>query len=128
MKVKSNPQKVDSVYPESENLEHDIEDERDFITDENLSKYISAGEMYEVVANLCQEYAQDKMMEEMDGLEWHTIHEFDCNQAPYRKPIRVLMNMNENKTISNKDVLIIMTGRGKVRGGEMNFARKLLLY
>ena len=120
-----------------------------FITEENLSKYILEGEMYEVVARLCQEYAQEVLMKEGD-LVWRTLYTYDNDSDPNlvssspkrpgshrphqrskneKCPIRALVSreFRGSSSLEQKDsnTLIIITGRGKVRCGI--FSRRFLM-
>eukprot|EP00557_Chaetoceros_sp_GSL56_P000219 CAMPEP_0176501888 /NCGR_PEP_ID=MMETSP0200_2-20121128/14439_1 /TAXON_ID=947934 /ORGANISM="Chaetoceros sp., Strain GSL56" /LENGTH=379 /DNA_ID=CAMNT_0017900881 /DNA_START=218 /DNA_END=1357 /DNA_ORIENTATION=- len=60
-----------------------------FITKQNREMYIADGEMYEEVVRMCQEYAQDLMMEEA-SLHWVSV----CEEKEKGNPIRVLVDKN----------------------------------
>jgi hypothetical protein len=117
----------------------------------NRKQFIADGDMYDAVAKLCQEYAQEVMIQQY-GLVWVTVCEglnnHDDNgrgflkQGPH-EPIRALANA-EHPLVHNLDVeptakasagqreyysqrptLLIVTGKGKVRAGI--FSRQHLL-
>jgi len=105
------------------------------ITLSNRTKYIADGLMYEEVARLCQEYAQERMAEEGD-LVWVTV----CDDEFLGENIRCMvprghrLHKNENRNEDDGDgntptstsdpdldssspILLITTGKGKVRAG-----------
>jgi hypothetical protein len=92
------------------------------ITEENRNQYIADGEMYEVVARLCQEFAHDVMCQE-GNMEWVDI-EPQSNNGDKPPTIRAIINKdhplvtgtNDNPMLSRPS-LVIATGRGKVRAG-----------
>ena len=123
------------------------------ITTHNRQTYIADGNMYDAIANLCQDVAHEIMIE-CCNLSWKTIcnNRKDVNgsnscsssnrcgesKVQQNNIIRVLVgttNKNESKcntnttnnNIYNKDddVLLIITGKGKVRSGI--FSRRHLL-
>jgi hypothetical protein len=85
------------------------------INDDNRKQYISDGPMYEEMARLCQEYAQDCMCEHAN-LEWATIQD-GC------EPIRAMVNSNHSvflksdSDMRDRPTVLIATGKGKVRAG-----------
>ena len=92
------------------------------VTSSNRREFIADGEMFEQVARLCQEYAQDCMID-AGSLKWVTI----CENG---EPIRVLIDSDHvcnSNTASNNEVptLLITTGKGKVRAGI--FSRRHLM-
>ena len=104
------------------------------ITNENRKLFIADGDMYDAVARLCQEFAQDVMITEAN-LEWHTV----CEQGKNAEPIRALVSkgfISNDEAIPHesgkaqhvpeaKPTLLIATGKGKVRAGI--FSRQHLL-
>eukprot|EP00957_Ditylum_brightwellii_P169987 12938452-Ditylum_brightwellii.AAC.1 len=98
------------------------------LTEENRSTYIANGKMYNEIARLCQEYAQELMQTEGD-LEWITI----CEDTSKGEPIRALVDRTHHLVLAHKDskeeeeesngggvrknkaTLLIVTGKGKVR-------------
>ena len=122
-------------------------DSNTVITEKNRKQFIADGEMYEVVARLCQEHAQDIMCKE-GGLEWVTIEtEEDVALRSLkhnnREPIQALVNsshpllhrrrrqlcqkgsfqtgvdgQDDGKVLLvDRPTLLIATGKGKVRAG-----------
>lgn len=116
-----------------------------WITKQNREMYIADGEMYEEVVRLCQEYAQDLMIQEA-SLHWVSV----CEDKTKGNPIRMLVNRNypipssrssgekgRERTVDSsqdanhgvvgcdKEMLLITTGKGKVRAGI--FSRQHLL-
>jgi len=98
------------------------------IIEENRKKFISDGEMYEQIARLCQEAAQEIMMTQ-GNLEWVTICD-DEKLGPEHVRALVYKNTNvsrdafivnndANKIQTNSKIktLLIITGKGKVRAG-----------
>lgn len=81
------------------------------VTPENHQEFIAHGEMYDHIARLCMEVAQQVMMEQGD-LHWESI----CDA----RNIGALVS----KTKSNK-ILLIVTGKGLVRAGI--FSRRHLI-
>jgi len=96
------------------------------IDEHNRKRFIADGDMYEQVARLSTEFAQEIMCQEAN-LQWVTIDE-----APERsEPMRALVSSNhpmvqnhsngdendKNTPSSNTATVIICTGRGKVRAG-----------
>lgn len=101
------------------------------ITNENRKQFVADGDMYDAVARLCQEYAQDMMIREAN-LEWHTV----CEQGKNPEPIRALVSkgfvtdesiiksiengesaQSDISTPGSKPTLLIATGKGRVRAG-----------
>jgi hypothetical protein len=60
-----------------------------WITKQNREMYIADGDMYEEVVRMCQEYAQDLMMEEA-SLHWVSV----CEEKEKGNPIRILVDRN----------------------------------
>jgi len=111
---------------------------------DNRKLYIADGDMYDVVARLCQEYAFDCMCKEAN-LKWVTIDEDAAasersdstnddekkimSQNPPQEPLRALINADHPLLLegngdadapspkSDRPTVIIATGRGKVRAG-----------
>lgn len=91
------------------------------ITETNRQDFIADGRMYEEVARLAQEAAQECMMA-IGGLEWVTI----CDDPASGSPIRALVDQRPTSgDKSHHKTLLIATGKGKVRAGI--FSRKHLL-
>ena len=118
--------KISQFERSMERQESDGELDRDavMITSSNRREFIADGEMFEQVARLCQEYAQDCMIK-AGSLKWVTI----CENG---EPIRVLMDSDHvcdssTASPSNKEVptLLITTGKGKVKAGI--FSRRHLM-
>ncbi|KAL7580120.1 hypothetical protein ACA910_012879 [Epithemia clementina (nom. ined.)] len=116
------------------------------ITEDNRKKYIADGDMFEAIADLCQDYAHDIMCEETH-MEWITVeegddgkdneHDGESNDHPNRhnrsrRPdsIRALVNSNhplietknnhniaDQESMKGRPTVLIGTGRGKVRAG-----------
>lgn len=93
------------------------------IIDENNRKQFCAdGDMYEEVARLCQEYAQDLMCKEAN-LEWHVVE--SASENGHKDPIRMMVSKdhpvlkegNVDGENGRRLTLLIATGRGKVRAG-----------
>ena len=106
--------------------------------------------MYEVVANLCEEFVHDLMMKQFD-LVWCKVFDYATevddrlavksknkgkNKVKEFRPIRALVSRNRRKRMSeelgdNEDVqesrpvLVVATGRGKVGAGI--FSRRFLM-
>ena len=88
------------------------------ITEENLNRYIAHGDMYDEIARMCQEDAQDIMIEE-GGLHWVTI----CGDSTKGNPIRALVDADHSQQPG--PILLVVTGKGKVRAGI--FSRRHIL-
>ena len=111
------------------------------ISIENRKKFIADGDMYESVAELCQEYAHQVLCEEAK-MEWITVEEDDIrshanskslhHRRRHGRPICALVNSdhplvetaNQSAEEKSKDnpmagrpTIMIATGRGKVRAG-----------
>ena len=85
------------------------------ITSQNRRLFIADGDMYDSIARLCQEYAQETMIKE-GQMEWITLSE-TCNND---EPIRALVSQSlseDDSVLDQKPTLLIATGRGKVRAG-----------
>ena len=80
------------------------------ITGENLLNFIAYGDMYDEICRMCQEYAQDQMVDE-GGLIWATI----CEDSGKGNPIRALVD--EDHSERPGPILLVITGKGKVRAG-----------
>jgi hypothetical protein len=85
------------------------------ITNDNRKLFIADGDMYDAVARLCQEAAQDIMIQEGD-LEWVTVCEAGANPEPTRALVSKGISTDES-TLDAKPTLLIATGKGKVRAG-----------
>ena len=85
------------------------------ITMKNRKEFIADGDMYDQVARLCQEYAQEVMIEEGD-LEWVTVCEAGNNPEPIRALVSATLAKNE-EILGMAPTLLIATGNGKVRAG-----------
>ena len=82
---------------------------------DNYETFIANGKMYDEVSRLCSEYAQMIMMKE-GGLCWVTI----CEDRGIRAMItgdRMADQAAGRKIKRKKNVLLIITGKGKVRAG-----------
>ena len=86
------------------------------ITNENHQKFIAHGQMYDEMARLCMEYAQEVMMQE-GNLKWTTV----CSE----REIGALVSRDRGPTNNNKKTLLVVTGKGKVGAGI--FSRRLLI-
>ena len=75
---------------------------------DNYETFIANGRMYDEVARLCMEYAQDLMIDEGD-LEWVPI----CEE----RSISALVSRGYCKQRGKRQTLLIITGKGKVRSG-----------
>ncbi len=124
-----------------------------FVTGENRKDFIADGKMYDEFADLCQAVAQEIMAEKCN-LNWVTIcdgkdgcvdtlqmmgknipvdasnnlDEFPVNEAGNaQEPIRALVSKQThiNTNHQSHDILLISTGKGKVRAGI--FSRQHLL-
>ena len=93
------------------------------ITQENRNEYIADGDMYDAVARICQEYAQEVMIREGD-LEWAIVDEAGNNPEPIRALVSKSMS-EDDSILDRKPTLLIVTGKGKVRAGI--FSRQHLL-
>lgn len=85
------------------------------ITMENRKEFIADGDMYDQVARLCQEYAQEVMIED-GGLEWVTLCEAGNNAEPIRALVSSALSCDE-ENLDKMPTLLIATGKGKVRAG-----------
>jgi len=85
------------------------------ITMKNRKVFIADGDMYDQVARLCQEYAQEVMIEEGD-LEWVNVCDAGNNPEPIRALVNTALVKNED-TLGTSPTLLISTGNGKVRAG-----------
>jgi hypothetical protein len=85
------------------------------ITNDNRKLFIADGDMYDAVARLCQEAAQDIMIQEGD-LEWVTVCDAGANPEPTRALVSKCISTDES-TLDAKPTLLIATGKGKVRAG-----------
>ncbi|KAL3928202.1 MAG: hypothetical protein SGBAC_012750 [Bacillariaceae sp.] len=81
------------------------------ISDKNHQLYIAHGKMYDEVARLCMEYAQDLMMKE-GNLEWQSLGD----------GINAMVTRNRS---FQRPLLLIVTGKGKVGAGI--FSRRHLM-
>ena len=99
------------------------------ITEDNRKLYIADGQMYDEVARLAQEFAQEEMRRE-GNLEWVTV----CHDPAHSQPVRALVHkdhhlvsdLNEKEsTADDRPTLLIATGKGKVMAGI--FSRQHLL-
>jgi hypothetical protein len=85
------------------------------VNEKNRKEFIADGDMYEVVARLCQEVAQETMIKD-GNLEWVTI----CDAGNNPEPIRALVSSGFSLDVSARPArptLLIATGKGKVRAG-----------
>lgn len=98
-------------------------DSNTMITQSNRKEYIADGDMYDAVARLCQEYAQDMMIREGE-LEWLTVCEAGNNPEPVRAMVSASI-FHDEACLDNTPTLLIATGKGKVRAGV--FSRQHLL-
>jgi hypothetical protein len=112
-----------------------------FITKKNRQQFIADGEMYEEIVRLCQEYAQD-MMIRYGSLHWTSVCEDERKGNPIRALVHtdisiesqtttevegILSPSNNDSNNANEDnegnkkkpsnILLITTGKGKVRAG-----------
>lgn len=85
------------------------------ITIKNRKEFIADGDMYDQVARLCQEYAQEVMIEEGD-LEWVTVCEAGNNPEPIRALVSTALATND-EILDKRPTLLIATGKGRVRAG-----------
>lgn len=93
------------------------------ITERNRKEFIADGDMYDAVARVAMEYAQEVMIRE-GQLEWVTIAEAGNNP----EPIRALVSrriVEDETSLDTEPTLLIATGKGKVRAGV--FSRQHLL-
>ncbi|KAG7365307.1 hypothetical protein IV203_038510 [Nitzschia inconspicua] len=93
------------------------------ITMNNRKEFIADGDMYDAIARVTQEYAQEIMARDGD-LEWMTIDEAGNNP----EPIRALASkrlIEDESMLDRGPTLLIATGKGKVRAGI--FSRQHLL-
>mmetsp|Transcript_712 Transcript_712/g.1511 ORF Transcript_712/g.1511 Transcript_712/m.1511 type:complete len:738 (-) Transcript_712:58-2271(-) len=88
------------------------------LTEENLNRHIAQGDMYDDIARMCQEHAQDLMMEEGD-LKWVTI----CDDSTKGNPVRAIVDADHSQRLG--PILLVVTGKGKVRAGI--FSRRHIL-
>lgn len=85
------------------------------ITLENRKDFIADGDMYEAIARVCQQYAQEIMIKE-GNLEWTTITEQGNNPEPIRAIVSTSLGKDET-CLDTTPTLLIATGKGKVRAG-----------
>lgn len=88
------------------------------ISPDNLNRFIAHGKMYDEVARLCQEYAQEMIRDECD-LEWTTL----CDDESKGSKVRALVD--KDLAEGTGPVLLVATGKGKVKAGV--FSRHHLL-
>jgi len=88
------------------------------ISEDNLNRFIANGSMYDEIARLCQEHAQEMMIEEGD-LSWQTI----CDDCTKGNPVRAIVDKDHSKRPG--PILLVITGKGKVRAGI--FSRRHIL-
>ena len=88
---------------------------------DNYETFIANGRMYDEVSRLCSEYAQTIMLEEGD-MSWITI----CEERGIRAMVTKdrVADQAAGRTRSKK-ILLIVTGKGKVRAGI--FSRRHIL-
>lgn len=97
------------------------------VTPENHLQFVADGDMYDELARLCMQYAEERMMEEGD-LEWMTI----CKERKfgvlasksYLSHVRADNGINSESTNKRK-ILVVVTGKGEVSAGI--FSRRHLL-
>jgi hypothetical protein len=95
------------------------ENEHVLITAKNRQRYISDGVMYEAIARLCQEYAQDLMIKAGD-LHWVTVCDGSTVQGG-GKPIRMLVSRDYygiGGNIGDEESTSTMASDDKYRGEE----------
>lgn len=93
------------------------------ITMKNRKLFIADGDMYDAIARVAMEYAQEVMVR--DGmLEWLTVEEPGNNPEPIRALVSKRLLEDETR-LDNEPTLLIATGKGKVRAGI--FSRQHLL-
>ena len=97
------------------------------ITPENHLQFVADGEMYDELARLCMEYAEERMIEEGD-LEWMTI----CKDRKFgvlaSKSFLARVNAgigSNGESTSKRKILVVVTGKGEVTAGV--FSRRHLL-
>jgi len=89
------------------------------ITEENWNRYIAFGDMYDEICRMCQEFAQEQMIDE-GGLIWVTI----CEESGKGNPIRALVD--EDHSQRPGPILLVITGKGNhLKGGI--FSRRHML-
>jgi hypothetical protein len=93
------------------------------ITMKNRKEFIADGDMYDAIARVTQEYAQEVMAKDGD-LEWVTICEAGNNPEPIRALVSRRLVQDESR-LDHEPTLLIATGKGKVRAGV--FSRQHLL-
>lgn len=93
------------------------------ITETNRKEFIADGDMYDAVARVAMQYAQDVMIREGE-LEWVTIAEAGNNPEPIRALVSRRIVEDETR-LDTEPTLLIATGKGKVRAGV--FSRQHLL-
>ena len=105
---------------------------------DNRQQFIADGDMFEAIADLCQEYAHDVMCEEAQ-MEWVAVEDDDDQDGksdahPRCRAICALINSSHprietkcqaDNPMVGRPTLLIGTGRGKVRAGI--FSRKHLM-
>eukprot|EP00934_Nitzschia_sp_Nitz4_P003028 Nitzschia sp. Nitz4//scaffold128_size63911//15428//17065//NITZ4_006216-RA/size63911-processed-gene-0.110-mRNA-1//1//CDS//3329534823//3018//frame0 len=85
------------------------------ITLKNRKEFIADGDMYDHVARVCQEYAQEVMVKE-GNLEWVTVSEAGNNAEPIKALVTRGFTTGEAHS-EETPTLLIATGKGKVRAG-----------
>jgi hypothetical protein len=93
------------------------------ITATNRKEFIADGDMYDAIARITQEYAQEIMARDGE-LQWATV----CEAGNNPEPVRALVSREllQDETIMDREpTLLIATGKGKVRAGI--FSRQHLL-
>ena len=93
------------------------------ITNCNRKEFIADGDMYDAIARLCQEAAQEIMIAE-GNLEWVLVSDAGNNPEPIRALVSKNVSMDE-AALDTKPTLLIATGKGKVRAGV--FSRQHLI-
>ena len=94
------------------------------ITEKNHEFFIAHGKMYDEVARLCMEYAQDIMIQEGE-LEWQHVGDGVGALVSRNRRRRCLQQQQQLQKNKKKPVLLIVTGKGKVRAGI--FSRRHLM-
>ena len=78
------------------------------ITEDNWNRYVAFGDMYDEICRMCQEFAQEQMIDE-GGLIWVTI----CEDSGKGNPIRALVD--EDHSQRPGPILLVITGKGNGR-------------
>ena len=95
------------------------------ITEQNHEHFLAHGKMYNEIARLCMEAAQE-IMKELGDLEWQEIRIEDTMNYNIPPPKVLVSKLQPQDTSTkSKKTLLVITGKGEVRAGI--FSRRHLI-